>query len=241
VKQILQNLGSGETLLAEVPAPLVRPGHLLILTDASLVSLGTEKMLVAFGPANLFEKARQQPEKVKPVLQKVRTDGLFATWDAVRSKLDQPLPLGYCNAGTVLEVGAGVTGFSVGDRVVSNGPHAEIVCMPRNLCCQIPPGVPSEAAPYTVVAAIALQGIRLAAPTTGETVVVIGLGLIGLLAVQILRASGCRVLGTDFDAAKCALARSFGAKAVELTGGADPVACARRVSSACPTNNEPAT
>ena len=226
MKQILQNLGSGETLLADVPAPLARAGHLLIRTEASLVSLGTEKMLVAFGQANLLEKARQQPEKVKQVLQKIRTDGLFATIDAVRSKLDQPIPLGYCNAGTVLEVGAGVAGFSAGDRVVSNGPHAEIVCVPRNLCCRIPDGIPADAAPYTVVAAIAMQGIRLAAPAVGETVVVIGLGLIGLLAVQILRASGCRVLGTDFDATKCALARTFGAEAVELSAGGDPVSAA---------------
>ena len=230
MKQILQNLGSGETLLADVPAPLVRAGHLLIRTEASLVSLGTEKMLVAFGQANLLEKARQQPEKVKQVLQKIRTDGLFATIDAVRSKLDQPIPLGYCNAGTVLEVGAGVAGFSAGDRVVSNGPHAEIVCVPRNLCCRIPDGIPADAAPYTVVAAIAMQGIRLAAPAVGETVVVIGLGLIGLLAVQILRASGCRVLGTDFDATKCALARTFGAEAVELSAGGDPVAAAQAFS-----------
>ena len=229
MRQILQNLGSGETLLAEVPAPLVHPGHLLIRTDASLVSPGTEKMLVAFGQANLFEKARQQPEKVKQVLQKIRTDGLFATLDAVRARLDEPLPLGYSNAGVVLEMGDGrlETGLRVGDRVVSNGPHAEIVCVPRNLCCRIPDGVPTEAAPYTVVAAIALQGIRLAAPTAGETVVVIGLGLIGLLAVQILRASGCRVLGTDFDAARCALARSFGAETVELAGEADPVSAAQ--------------
>jgi predicted dehydrogenase/threonine dehydrogenase-like Zn-dependent dehydrogenase len=224
MKQVLQNLGSGETLLADVPAPLLRPGHLLIRTDVSLVSLGTEKMLVAFGKANLLDKARQQPDRVLQVLQKIRTDGLMPTVSAVRAKLDQPLPLGYCNAGTVLDVGPGVTGFSVGDRVVSNGPHAAIVCVPRNLCCRIPDDVPSDAAPYTIVGAIAIQGVRLAAPTAGETVVVIGLGLIGLLAVQILKASGCRVLGTDFDAAKCALAKSFGAENVDLSTGADPVA-----------------
>ena len=229
MRQILQHLASGETLLAEVPVPVVRDGHLLIRTEASLISLGTEKMLVAFGQGNIIEKARQQPEKVKQVLQKIRTDGLFATIDAVRAKLDQPLPLGYCNAGSVIECGMrnAECGIGIGDRVVSNGPHAEIVCVPRNLCCRIPDGVPTEAAPYTVVAAIAMQGIRLAAPTTGETVVVIGLGLIGLLAVQILRASGCRVLGTDFDAARCALARSFGAETVELAGEADPVSAAQ--------------
>lgn len=227
MKQILQNLGSGETLLAEVPAPGVRSGHVLIRTEASLVSLGTEKMLVAFGQANLLEKARQQPEKVRQVLQKVKTDGLFATLESVRAKLDQPLPLGYCNAGRVIEVGLGVEGFAPGDRVVSNGPHAEFVCVPRNLCCRVPEAVPPEAAAFTVAGAIALQGVRLVAPTVGESVVVVGLGLIGLLAVQILRANGCRVLGTDFDAAKCALARGLGAEAVELAGGADPVAAAQ--------------
>ncbi len=203
-----------------------RPGHLLIRTDVTLVSLGTEKTLVAFGKANLLDKARQQPDRVVQVLQKIRTDGLMPTIDAVRAKLDQPMPLGYCNAGTVIDVGAGVSGFSVGDRVVSNGPHAGVVSVPRNLCCRIPDGVPSDAAPYTVVGAIAIQGIRLAAPTVGEAVVVTGLGLIGLLAVQILKASGCRVLGIDFDSAKCALAQSFGAETADLSAGADPVGAA---------------
>src|SRR5215471_3988272 len=125
--QLLQNLGTGETQLADVPAPQVGRGALLIATRRSLVSAGTERMLVDFGRAGWIDKARQQPEKVRQVLDKVRTDGLLTTLDAVRSKLDQPLPLGYCNVGTVLAVGAGVTGFSVGDRVVSNGPHAEVV------------------------------------------------------------------------------------------------------------------
>jgi predicted dehydrogenase/threonine dehydrogenase-like Zn-dependent dehydrogenase len=183
-------------------------------------------MLVEFGRASLLEKTRQQPEKVSQVVRKIRTDGLFSTIEAVRAKLDQPVPLGYCNAGTVLAVGADVPGFSVGDQVVSNGPHAEIVCVPRNLCCRVPENVPASAAAFTVAGAIALQGIRLAEPAVGETVVVLGLGLIGLLTVQILRAGGCRVLGTDFDAAKCDLARRFGAKAVELLSGSDPVAAA---------------
>jgi predicted dehydrogenase/threonine dehydrogenase-like Zn-dependent dehydrogenase len=183
-------------------------------------------MLIAFGQANLIAKARQQPEKVTQVLQKVRTDGLFATVDAVRAKLDQPLPLGYCNAGIVIAVGAGVAGFAPGDRVVSNGPHAEVVCVPRNLCCRIPEGVPTDSAAFTVVAAIALQGIRLVAPTVGETVVVMGLGLIGLLAVQILRANGCRVFGTDPDPDKCELARAFGAEVVEVSSAVDPVSAA---------------
>jgi predicted dehydrogenase/threonine dehydrogenase-like Zn-dependent dehydrogenase len=222
--QLLQNLGTGETLLATVPAPLVSPGHLLIATSKSLVSAGTERMLVDFGRASLLDKARQQPEKVKMVLDKVRTDGLFATLDAVRSKLDQPLALGYCNVGTVIEVGRGVEGFAPGDRVVSNGPHAEIVRVPRNLCARVPDSVDDERAAFTVLASIGLQGIRLAAPTLGENVVVTGLGLIGLVTVQMLRASGCRVLGVDLDAKRLAMAQALGAHTCDISRGEDPVA-----------------
>jgi predicted dehydrogenase/threonine dehydrogenase-like Zn-dependent dehydrogenase len=222
--QLLQNLASGETLVADVPAPQVARGTLLIATRASLVSAGTERMLVDFGRASWIDKARQQPEKVKQVLDKVRTDGLFATLDAVRSKLDQPLALGYCNAGVVLEVGAGVEGFAVGDRVVSNGPHAEIVRVGKNLCARVPDAVSDEAAAFTVLGAIGLQGIRLAAPTLGECFVVTGLGLIGLMTVQLLRAQGCRVLGIDFDAGKLVLAQRFGAEVCDLARGEDPVA-----------------
>ncbi len=222
--QVLQNLASGETLVADVPAPQVARGTLLIATRASLISAGTERMLVDFGRASWIDKARQQPEKVRQVLDKVRTDGLFATLDAVRSKLDQPLALGYCNAGVVLEVGAGVEGSSVGDRVVSNGPHAEIVRVGKNLCARVPDAVSDEAAAFTVLGAIGLQGIRLAAPTLGECFVVTGLGLIGLLTVQLLRAQGCRVLGIDFDPKKLALAQRFGAEVCDPARGEDPVA-----------------
>lgn len=224
MKQILQNLGSGETLLAEVPAPGVRAGCLLIQTETSLVSLGTEKMLVDFGRANFIQKARKQPDKVKQVLQKIKTDGLIPTINAVRNKLDQPLPLGYCNVGRVIAVGAGVSGFAIGDRVVSNGSHAEVVCVPKNLCAKVPGNVSAEEAAFTVVGSIGLQGIRLIQPMLGETVVVTGLGLIGLLSVQSLMAAGCRVIGVDFDTKKCEVARSFGAKIVNLSKGEDPVA-----------------
>lgn len=226
MKQILQNLSSGETLLADVPAPKVRRGHLLIETEASLVSLGTEKMLIDFGKANLLDKARQQPEKVKQVLQKIKTDGLMPTVEVVRSKLDAPLPLGYCNVGRVIEVGAGADDFQAGDRVLSNSPHAEIVCAPKNLCAKVPEGVTPEQAVYGVVGAIGLQGIRLLEPTLGETFVVTGLGLIGQLAVQTLIASGCRVIGIDFDSSKCALAQKLGAEVVDLSNGQDPVKAA---------------
>ncbi len=187
-------------------------------------------MLVEFGKAGWIEKARQQPDKVSMVLDKIKTDGLLPTIEAVFNKLDQPLPLGYCNVGQVMDTGAGVTGFAKGDRVASNGKHAEIVSVPVNLAARIPDDVSDEAASFTVIAAIALQGIRLVQPTLGEAVVVTGLGLIGLITVQLLRAQGCRVLGLDFDAEKLALAKQFGAEVADLSAGDDPVAVAQRFS-----------
>ena len=230
MRQILQNLKTGVTELADVPCPRVGHGQLLIRTSRSLISAGTERMLVDFGKANLVEKARQQPDKVRMVLDKLRTDGVMPTLNAIRNKLDQPLPLGYCNAGAVVELGAGVTGFAVGDRVAGNGQHAEMVSVPVNLCARIPDAVTDEQAAFTVAGAVALQGIRLAQPTLGEAVVVTGLGLIGQIVVQLLRANGCRVLGIDLDPARLELARSFGAETVNLAGGEDPVAVAQRFS-----------
>ncbi|MGO4262881.1 bi-domain-containing oxidoreductase [Lysobacter sp. TAB13] len=230
MQQVLQNLRDGSTEVADVPAPALRRGHLLIRSHVTLVSAGTERMLVEFGKANMLQKARQQPDKVRMVLEKIRTDGLAPTLDAVRSKLDQPLALGYCNVGTVIGIGPGVTGFELGDRVASNGKHAEVVAVPVNLCAKIPDEVDDESAAFTVLSAIALQGIRLVQPTLGETVVVTGLGLIGLITVQLLRAHGCRVLGIDFDPAKLALARSYGAQTVDLSKGEDPLAAAQTFS-----------
>ncbi|MFZ1640658.1 MAG: zinc-binding alcohol dehydrogenase, partial [Candidatus Contendobacter sp.] len=230
MKQILQSLKTGATELADAPCPAVQHGQLLIQTRRTLISAGTERMLVEFGKAGWIEKARQQPDKVLMVLDKIKTDGLLPTVEAVFNKLDQPLPLGYCNVGAVLETGPGVTGFAPGDRVASNGKHAEAVSVPVNLCAKVPDTVTDEAAAFTVLGAIALQGIRLINPTLGETVVVTGLGLIGLLAAQLLRAQGCRVLGLDFDPAKLALAQSFGAEVVHLGVGEDPVRAAERFS-----------
>jgi len=226
MKQVLQNLKDGSTEVAEVPCPRVGTGQLLIRTRYTIVSAGTERMLVEFGKAGLIDKARQQPDKVRMVLDKVRTDGLLPTYEAVRNKLDQPLPMGYCNVGEVVAVGPGVTGFAVGDRVASNGKHAEMVAIPVNLCARVPDGVADEAAAFTVLGAIALQGVRLAQPTLGETVVVTGLGLIGLITVQLLKAQGCRVFGLDFDAERVALARRLGAEAADLKEGTDPVVAA---------------
>lgn len=210
MKQIIQSLNNGDTSLIDVPAPMVSDGHLLIQTTHSLVSAGTERMLLDFGKANWMNKARQQPERVKAVLDKIKTDGLKPTIDAVVSKLNQPIPLGYSNAGVVIGVGNNVTNFKIGDRVASNGSHAEIVSVPQSLAAKIPDNVSDESAAFTVVSAIALQGIRLANPTFGETVVVVGLGLIGQITVQLLKANACRVIGIDADENRCKQAEQFG-------------------------------
>lgn len=230
MKQILQSLKSGATEVVEVPVPSVSRGALLIQTSQTLVSAGTERMLVEFGKAGWLEKARQQPDKVTMVLGKIRTDGLQPTLEAVFNKLDQPLPLGYCNVGRVAAVGLDVVGYEPGQRVVSNGKHAGVVSVPVNLCAAVPDAVSDEAAAFAVLGAIGLQGIRLAQPTLGETVVVIGLGLIGLMTVQLLRAQGCRVLGVDFEVEKLALAQQFGAEVVDLSAGQDPVPAAMTFS-----------
>lgn len=224
MKQVLQNLATGKTMLVNVPAPSPKAGHALIATSQSLVSVGTERMLIEFGKANLLNKAKSQPEKVQQVLEKVRTDGLTETIQSVRAKLDQPLPLGYCNVGKIIDPQD--TGFATGQRVVSNGHHAEIVSINKNLIAEIPENVSDEAASFTVVGSIALQGIRLIKPNLGETIVVTGLGLIGLLAVQILRANGCRVLAIDIDSRKCELAARFGAEIVDLSKGEDAIRAA---------------
>lgn len=226
MKQVLQNLGNGTTELADVPAPAGRPNHLLIRTRVTLVSAGTERMLLAFGKANIVDKARQQPDRVRATLDKIGTDGLLPTIETVRRRLNEPLPMGYCNVGIALDVGRGSREFVVGDRVVSNGKHAEITCVPHNLCARVPQNVSDEAAAFTVIGAIALQSVRLAEPTLGETFAVLGLGLVGLLVVQLLRANGCRVVAFDPDPARVALAGDFGAEAIVLAEGADPVALA---------------
>lgn len=216
--------------MADVPCPAARRGQLLICTSRTLVSAGTERMLVQFGKAGWIDKARQQPDKVRMVLEKTKTDGLMPTLEAVFNKLGQPLPLGYCNVGVVADVGAGVSGFARGDRVASNGKHAEVVNVPVNLCAKVPDDVSDDEAAFTVMGAIALQGIRLVRPTLGECIVVTGLGLIGLMTVQLLRAHGCRVLGVDFAEDRLALARRFGAEVVDLSSGEDLLAAAQRFS-----------
>jgi len=224
MRKVLQSLKTGEISIVEAPTPAVPANHVLIETRRTLISAGTERMLLEFGQGNLLQKAMQQPDKVKQTINKVRTDGLGPTLEAVKSKLDQPIPLGYCNAGVVAAVGKGVTAFKVGDRVVSNGSHSELVVVGQNLVTKIPDGVSDDEACFTPLAAIGLQGMRLAHPTLGETFCVIGLGLIGLLTAQLLRANGCRVIGVDFSAKRLALAKAWGVETVNLKEGEDPVA-----------------
>ena len=223
MKQIIQDFKKGNTILEEVPVPRVKAGYVLIKTTRTLVSLGTERMLVEFGKANFLQKAKMQPDKVKMVLDKIKTDGLQPTLEAVFNKLGVPLPLGYCNVGEVVAVGKGVTEFSIGDRVASNGNHAEYVCIPKNLVAKIPNDVTDEEAAFTVIGAIGLQGIRLLNPTFGETIVVVGLGLIGLITAEILKANGCNVIGFDFDPQKIKIAKEKGITAINPADGTDQV------------------
>lgn len=223
MKQIIQSFKTGKTVLEDIPAPQIARGCVLIQTTRSLVSLGTERMLVEFGKSNLLSKARQQPDKVKQVLDKIKSEGLLPTLEAVFNKLGEPLPLGYCNVGKVVGIGEGVSEFNIGDRVASNGPHAEYVNVPKNLVAHIPDNVSDEEATFTVVGAIGLQSIRLINPTLGETVVVIGLGLIGLLTAELLVANGCKVIGVDIDATKIELAKSKGILGVNPREGQDVI------------------
>lgn len=187
-------------------------------------------MIVEFARAGWIDRARQNPDRVRMVLEKVRAEGLPSTVGAVLNRLDQALPLGYCNVGIAMDVGRQVGGISIGERIASNGYHAEVVSVPKNLCAKIPDTVSDDEAAFTVIGSIALQGIRLLQPTLGEAVVVTGLGLIGLVAVQLLRANGCRVLGIDLSVERLALARRFGAETVDLSAGQDPVAAAQTFS-----------
>jgi predicted dehydrogenase/threonine dehydrogenase-like Zn-dependent dehydrogenase len=215
MKQLLQNLKNGEGTVAEVPAPVAQRGRVVVRTAASLVSAGTERAVVELGRKSLVGKARARPDLVRKVFEKVKTEGLAATLGAVREKLDESHALGYSAAGIVIDVGEDVEEFRAGDRVACAGAgyaaHAEVLSVPKNLCVRLPDEVDFEAGAFGTVGAIALQGVRLAEPTLGESFVVIGLGLIGQLTVQLLKANGCRVFGVDTDAARVELARKLGA------------------------------
>ena len=213
MKQILQSFKTGEMWLAEVPAPLCKAKGAVVKTAASFVSAGTERMLAEFAKKGLIGKALQMPDQVKKVLRKMKTEGVFATLEKVQAKLDQPIPLGYSSAGVVVEAGRDCGALKVGDRVACGGAgfanHAEYAYVPRNLIVKIPDGVSFEDASCATVGSIALQGVRQCEVRLGETVAVIGLGLMGQLAVQMLRASGCRVIGYEPNPARCKLAEEI--------------------------------
>jgi len=221
MKQVLQNRKSGKVSVGEVPVPTVQPGRVLVRTVASLISAGTERASVESARKSLVQEARERPDLVKAVIDRARKEGLRNTFDAVRGKLASSQALGYSAAGTVLAVGEGVTEFVPGQRVACAGvgyaSHAEVLSVPKNLVVRLPDDVDFEAGAFGTLGAIALQGVRLAEPTLGESVLVIGLGLLGQLTVQLLKANGCRVFGVDLDQSRVDLARQLGADATGLS------------------------
>ena len=216
MKQLLQNMKTGETIVSDVPVPNPGQGTALVRTAASLVSAGTERMVVEFARKNLVGKAQSRPDLVQQVLNKVKREGMLTTIEAARNQLDQPLALGYSSAGTIVKTGPGLRGFRVGDRVACSGGnyavHAEFAAIPQNLLAAVPDAVDFEQAAFTTVGAVAMQGFRLSGLQVGERVAVIGLGLLGQLAVGIAAAAGCQVLGIDLDPGRVELAKQMGAK-----------------------------
>lgn len=225
MKQLLQNIKNGKSIVEDVPVPSPRAGQALVKVEASLVSAGTERMVVEFAEKSLVGKARSRPDLVKQVLDKARREGLVSTAQAAFNRLDQPMALGYSSAGMILELGKDMSGFKVGQRVACAGSgyavHAEYNVVPRNLLTPLPKNVDFESAAFTTLGAIALHGFRLAEPQLGENVGIIGLGLLGLLAAQIATAAGCSVLGIDVDPARIDLAASLGLRAVRRDRAVD--------------------
>src|SRR5438067_4441922 len=221
MKQVLQNNKTGQMAVREVSTPVVQRGRVLVRAAASLISAGTERMAVDEGKKSLLEKARERPELVKQVIERAKTEGIVKTFNAVRSKLGSSTALGYSAAGIVVDVGDDVTEFRAGERVACAGAgyasHAEVLSVPKNLCVRLPDEVEFDAGAFGTLGAIALQGVRLAEPTLGESVVVIGLGLLGQIAIQLLKANGCRVFGIDLDPQKVALALELGADAAAIS------------------------
>lgn len=220
MQQVVQNIRNGKLSVVDLPDPVARPGQVLIANRASVISPGTEKMLVDLAKKSLVGKARERPDHVRRVLEKLRNEGFFNTLRQVRDKLDEPMTLGYSSCGVVLACGDGVQEYKPGDVVASNGPHAGIVGVPRHLCALVPEGVAFEHAAFATIGAIALQGVRLSQTRLGEQAFVIGLGLVGQITILLLRAAGVRVAGTDLDDSKCRLARELGAELAETGLGA---------------------
>jgi len=231
MKQVLQSYKTGELVVVDVPAPAVRPGCVLVRNIASLVSAGTEKHMLEMAKKSLVGKALARPDLVRQVITKARAEGILEAYRQAMNRLDTPVPLGYSCAGIVIDVGTGVEEFSKGDRVACTGSgyasHAEIVCVPKNLCVRIPEGVDFESAAFVALGGIALEAVRLAEVSLGARVVVIGLGLLGQLTVQLLKAAGCHVFGVDLVPAKVQMALEYGAEGGAVIGQADVEAAVR--------------
>ena len=243
MQQVVQNIRHGELRVLDVPEPIATPGHVVIANVASTISAGTEKTLRELARKSLLQKARSRPDQVRQVFEKLRQEGVLKTLGKVRGRLAEPMALGYSSSGVVLACGEGVQELKPGDRVASNGPHAGVVSVPKHLCAHVPDSVPHEQAAFAVIGAIALQGVRLAKTGLGDAAFVIGLGLVGQIAVALLRAAGCRVIATDLDSGRCERAVRMGAEVArpkmtaqevgELTGGwgADAVLVAAATES----------
>jgi threonine dehydrogenase-like Zn-dependent dehydrogenase len=227
MKQVIQLMRKGKTIVAEVPSPALQPKTALVCTASSLVSAGTERMVVDFAGKSLVGKARSRPDLVRQVMDKVKREGLLTTLDATKNKLDQPMALGYSSAGTILQVGSGLKGFKVGDRVACAGGgfavHAEMAVVPQNLMILLPKSVDFDSAAFATLGAVAMHGYRLAGVQVGSTVAVIGLGLLGLLSLGIAHSSGCQVIGIDIDPVRVSFAEKLGYQAC-LRKQADEVA-----------------
>ncbi len=224
MQQVIQSLKNGKLSLARVPEPMVRPGHVLIANQRSVISAGTEKMAMELARKSLLGKARERPDQVRRVLEKLKNEGFFSTLQQVIERLDEPMTMGYSSCGVVLACGRGVQEIKPGQRAASNGPHAGVVCVPRHLCAPVPEGLSSDQAAFTVLGAIALQGVRLARIGLGDNAFVIGLGLVGQITAALLKAAGCRIIATDLDEKKCELAMKMGADAARPDLGHKDVA-----------------
>lgn len=215
MRQLLQNARSGKIEIAEVPAPMPAPGQVVVQNFYSVMSPGTDKLSMSFARMTMLGKARSRPDLVKQVFKKMQSDGPIATYHAATSRLDTPQPMGYSSAGIVRAIGPGVERFAVGDRVACAGAgyanHAELVAVPENLVAKVPEGVALSDAAFATLGAIAIQGLRVADPTLGELAVVVGLGIIGQISVQLLRANGCRVLAIDLNEGRVKQALDRGA------------------------------
>lgn len=227
MKQVIQNYKTGELKLVEVPPPSIKKGFVLVKNVNSLISAGTEKYMIEMAKKSLIGKARERPDLVRQVISKIQTEGILETYKAVMARLDAPVPLGYSSAGIVIDVGEGVREFKKGERVACSGSgyasHAEIVCVPENLCVKIPENLDFESASFVALGGIALQAVRLADSSLGDRVAVIGLGLLGQIAVELLKANGCHVFGIDMDEEKVKMAMENGCEEVAISGKEDVI------------------